>query len=328
MTRTFFVFVILLLASTPVVAQNMGAAWVSRYDGPASAWDKALAIAVDGSGNAYVTGYSTGSGTWWDYLTIKYLPDGDTAWVRRYDGPAGLDDVANVIAVDASGNVYVSGWSTGSETGVDWATVKYDGSGNELWVRRYNGTSNGEDFATGVAADDLGNVYVTGQGLYEDTNRDYVTIKYGPAGDTLWLRRYDGPDNDYDYATAVALDESGYILVTGQSLTAATGFDYATVKYHPNGDTAWVRRFTSPGAAWDAALAIAVDPQGNVYVTGQSYLESTDKDYLTVMYYPNGDTAWTRRYNGPVNGPDRPYDLAVDAGGRVCVTGALRTSTG
>lgn len=328
MIRKLIFLAVVLLISAPVFAQPMGAAWVSRYDGPASAWDKALAIAVDGSGNVYVTGYSTGSGTSWDYLTIKYLPDGDTAWVRRYDGPFGLDDVANVIAVDASGNVYVSGWSTGSETGVDWATVKYDDSGNEVWVRRYNGTSNGEDFATGIAADDLGNVYVTGQGLYEDTNRDYVTIKYGPAGDTLWLRRYDGSDNDYDYATALALDESGYILVTGQSLTAATGFDYASIKYHANGDTAWVRRFTSPGAAWDAALAIAVDSEGNVYVTGQSYLDNTDKDYLTVMYYPNGDTAWTRRYNGPVNGPDRPYDLAVDAGGRVCVTGALRTSTG
>lgn len=328
MTRTFFVFVILLLVSTPVVAQNMGAAWVDRYDGPASVSDKALAIAVDGSGNVYVTGYSTGSGMTWDYLTIKCLPDGDTAWVRRYDGPGGHDDVAKLIAVDASGNVYVSGWSTGSETGVDWATVKYDHSGNELWVRRYNGTANGEDFATGIAADDLGNVYVTGQGLYEDTDRDYVTIKYGAAGDTVWVARYDGPSDGYDYARCLALDDSGYLYVSGQSMGVGSGFDYATVKYHPDGDTVWVRRYTAPGGQWDAANAIAVDAEGNVYVTGESYSDSTDKDYLTVRYYPNGDTAWTRRYNGPVNGPDRPYDLAVDAGGRVCVTGALRTSTG
>lgn len=328
MTRKLLILMILLSLGAPVFAQSMSTAWVSRYDGLGGASDKALALAVDGSGNVYVAGYSTGSGMAWDYLTIKYLPGGDTAWVRRYDGPANSDDVAKAIAVDGSGNVYVTGWSNGDETGSDCATVKYDPSGNELWARRHNGSADGEDFAWAIAADDAGNCYVAGQSFDQGTERNYITIKYAPDGGAAWLRRYDGPTSEYDFATALAVDELGYVYVTGQSLTTGSGWDYVTIKYYPNGDTVWARRWSGPGSYWDAATALAVDAEGNVYVTGESYTDSTDKDYLTVKYHPNGDTAWTRRYNGPVNGPDRPYDLAVDAGGRVCVTGALRTTTG
>ena len=319
---------ILILTCGPAFAQSMSTAWVARFNGLANGSDRATALAVDAAGNVYVTGYTTGNLMNWDYLTIRYHPNGDTVWARSYDGTAGSDDAGKAIAVDASGNVYVTGWSTGSGTGADWATIKYDGSGNELWVRRFNGTFNGEDFATAMAVDESGNVCVTGQGFFEDADRDYVTMKYGSAGDTVWMARYDGPANGYDYSTCLSLDDSGYLYVSGQSMGVASGFDYATVKYHPDGDTVWVRRYTAPGSNWDAAGAIAVDPQGNVYVTGQSYLDSTDRDYLTVRYHPNGDTAWTRRYDGPVSGADKPYDLAVDAGGRVCVTGGLRTSIG
>jgi hypothetical protein len=328
MMRKLVLMVILILMCGPVFAQSMSTAWVARYNGPANDNDKATALAVDDAGNVYVTGYSTGSDMHWDYLTIKYLPNGDTAWTRRYQFAGSSDDVGKAIAVDISGNVFVTGWSSDSGTGVDWATVKYDPSGNELWTRRFNGTYNGEDFPTAIAVDESGNVCVTGQGFYQDSDRDYTTIKYGPDGDTLWMARYDGPVDGYDYSTCMAMDDSGYIYVSGQSMGDGTGFDYATVKYRPDGDTVWVRRYTALGNQWDAATAIAVDPQGNVYVTGESYLDSTDKDYLTIRYYPNGDTAWTGRYNGPADIADKPYDIVIDAGGRVCVTGAQRTSSG
>lgn len=329
MTRVFFIFVILLLLCAPELAQSMGPAWVSRYDGPANAEDEALAIAVDVSGNVYVTGYSTGDGTSRDYLTIKYLPTGDTAWVRRYDGPANSDDVAQAIAVDPSGNVCVTGWSYGVGTSMDCATIKYDPSGDELWVRRYNGSANAEDLAWAIAVDDSGNVYIAGQGFYEDTERDCVTIKYTPDGDTTWLRRFDGPTSGHDFATALALDDCGYVYVAGQSLDPATMCDYVTIKYFPDGDTAWARRYDSQGLNLDAATAVAVDLRGNVYVTGESYLDGgTDRDYLTIRYYPNGDTTWTRRYNGPADGPDKPYDVGVDAYSRVYVTGTLHLEAG
>ena len=81
------------------------------YNGPGNDWDCAYAIAVDGSNNVYVTGVSQVSGTDYDYATIKYYSNGDTAWVRRYNGPGNSDDSPSAIGTDDSGNVYVTGWS-------------------------------------------------------------------------------------------------------------------------------------------------------------------------------------------------------------------------
>src|SRR4029077_7446895 len=81
--------------------------WVARYNGPGNYTDDPVAIAVDGSGNVYVTGESSGQG----YATIKYDSAGEEQWVAGYNGPGNGNDRANAIAVDASGNVYVTGES-------------------------------------------------------------------------------------------------------------------------------------------------------------------------------------------------------------------------
>ena len=87
-------------------------------------------------GNAYVTGWSRRAGT--DYATIKYDPAGNELWVARYDGPDGSQDEAVAIAIDTSGNVYVTGRSKGEGTDYDYATVKYDHTGREIWSARFN----------------------------------------------------------------------------------------------------------------------------------------------------------------------------------------------
>ena len=311
-----------ILSEAEVFAQ-VDTAWVRHYNGPGNDQDSANAIAVDGSGNVYVTGRSEGSGTYDDYATIKYDPNGDTAWVRRYNGSGNSWDEACAIAVDGSGNAYVTGVSAGSGTSGDYATIKYYPNGDTAWVRRYNGPENLCDGAEAIAVDDSGNVYVTGWSYGSGTEEDYVTIKYYPNGDTAWVRRYNGPGNDGDKAFAIAVDDSGNVYVAGTSDGIGTRSDYATIKYNPNGDTTWVRRYNGSGSSSDEARAIAVDGSGNVYVTGWSYGSGTGKDYATIKYYPNGDTAWVRRYNGPGNqwDSDRACDIAVDSSENVYVTG-------
>jgi hypothetical protein len=258
--------------------------WFARYDNNIKGLDEATAIAVDSEGNVYVTGRSQGSGTDYDYATIKYDKNGVQQWVSRYNYNNGVDGAA-AIAVDSAGNVYVTGRSQGSGTDYDYATIKYDKNGVQQWVSRYN-YNNGVDEATAIALDSAGNVYVTGRSQGNGTGFDYVTIKYGTSlGQELWASRYDNKINGADEATAIALDTQGNVYVTGRSQGSTTGLDYLTIKYDSAGKLVWrVRYNNSDKNGADEAAAIALDSAGNVYVTGRSQGGTTGLDYATVKY--------------------------------------------
>jgi hypothetical protein len=206
-----------MLSPAEAFAQTVDTACVRTYTGLGISGYGAYAIAVDSSGNVYVTGVGYGIGAHRDYATIKYYPDRDTAWVRRYNGPANNGDGAYAIAGDDSGNVYVTGWSYGSGTSCDYATIKYMPNGDTAWVRRYNGPGNLYDCANTIAVDGSHNVYVAGTSDGSGTNWDYATIKYKPNGDTAWVRRYNGPGGDgIDEAYDIVVDDSGNVYVTGE----------------------------------------------------------------------------------------------------------------
>jgi len=134
-------------------------------------------------------------------------------WVQRYNGPGNWDDYTHAIAVDSIGNVYVTGSSYGSGTDLDYATVKYDSSGNQLWVQRYNGPGNGHDIPQGIAVDSNENAYVTGYSTGTESGGDYATVKYDSGGNQVWVQRYHGPGNGDDWAYAIAVDANGNVLL-------------------------------------------------------------------------------------------------------------------
>jgi hypothetical protein len=304
MRSMLFALVLSFLWVVPGFTQ-VDTAWVRRYNGPADSTDWAYAIALDRFGNAYVTGTSWGSGTYADYATIKYYLNGDTAWVRRYNGPGNSHDEAQGIAVDGSGYVYVTGSSGGSgEAGYDFATIKYYPNGDTAWVRRYDGPANGDDWPLAIAVDDSSNVYVTGCSYGgSQTDYDYATIKYKPNGDTAWVRRYNSSGDGYDEARAIAVDSSGNVYVTGSS---------GTIKYDAGGNQLWITHW--------GGVDIVLDAFDNIYLTG-TYDTASYSNYITVKFYPNGDTAWVRRYNGPGNGLDEAHAIAIDGANNVYVTG-------
>ena len=295
--------------------------WTNRYNGPGNGDDYANAVAVDGSNNVIVTGYSTGSGSGYDYATIKYSSAGVPLWTNRYNGPGNGADAACAVAVDGSNNVIVTGYSTGSGSCSDYATIKYSSAGVPLWTNRYNGPGNGDDHACAVAVDGSNNVIVTGYSTGSGSDYDYATIKYSSAGVPLWTNRYNGPGNGDDHACAVAVDGSNNVIVTGYSTGSGSGYDYATIKYSSAGVPLWTNRYNGPGNGDDHAYAVAVDGSNNVIVTGYSHGSGSGYDYATIKYSSAGVPLWTNRYNGPGNGDDDAAAVAVDRSGNVIVTG-------
>src|SRR5262245_31464716 len=187
--------------------------WLSLYNG-SPCTDAAIAIAVSPDGTKlFVTG-SSGCLGLEDYATIAYdTASGLELWVSRYNAPAGDPDEAFALVVSPDGTkVFVTGRSFGVlGEGRDYATVAYDaGTGDELWVSRYDGPAHGEEKSNDeayalVVSHDGSKVFVTGASGGVGSLSDYATLAYDAAnGQQLWLHSYNGPANVEDFAQAIA----------------------------------------------------------------------------------------------------------------------------
>ena len=301
--------------------------WVARYNGPGNNFEDVTSMAVDDSGNVYITGQSQGIGTSSDYATIKYNSLGIEQWAARYNGPQNTTDESNSIAIDKSGNVYVTGNSAGNGTALDYATIKYNPSGVEKWVSRYNGPQNSTDQSKSIAVDNSGNVYVTGYSQSGQNGYDIATIKYDSAGDSVWVEIFNTPEiGSADYANSLVIDTLGNVYVSGwrRIPSGSTNLDYLTLKYNSTGLLLWAADYNGPANSNEVPNAIAVDGNGNVYVTGNSQnsiVSGADNDYATVMYNSSGVQQWVSRYDGPSSGQDESKSIAIDDSGNVYVTG-------
>jgi hypothetical protein len=187
-------------------------------------------LGKDVSGNIYIVGSTYVSGQNQNYYVQKLSNTLATIWTYTYNGSSNLDDIAKGIQLDASSNVYVTGYSTSSTQGRDITTVKLNSSGAQQWVQTINGTTNGDDEGADMIIDASANIYIAGYINSSTLNKaDYYTVKYNSSGTKIWDIQTDG-NHLNDQGTNITLDSLNNVIVTGQSETAPNVFQFLTTR--------------------------------------------------------------------------------------------------
>jgi hypothetical protein len=347
--KIFVIILLTVLQSQKTAAQNPTWQWAKSAG--STGGEAAMGSALDAAGNLYVIGWYTsanltfgsitltnpGVGTG-DVFLVKYDAAGNALWAKTFGGIDG--DIGNGIAVDASGNVYITGWYTSStisfgsltltnsgSASSDIFIVKLNSSGTEVWAKNAGGSAS--DRGYGIALDEAGNVFTTGNfssatinfGTGSLTNSsaasDFFITKYSSTGTTLWAKSAGGTGADVGYSAAT--DSLGNVYVTGvfssSSINFGTGSlnnsasgtqDVFVAKYNGLGTAVWATR--SGGALDDSGNGIAVK-KNCVYVTGgftsSSVIFGTTtlnnnttgtSDVFVTKYDFDGNLIWANRY--------------------------------
>ncbi|MFM2208207.1 MAG: hypothetical protein RL213_2182 [Bacteroidota bacterium] len=305
--------------------------------------DELVDAAIDASGMVYAVGYTKTAGQKSNYLLMKFNPAVcDTVWTRQYNYVFNQSDRAVAVALDASGNVYVTGRSDQDLNDTidnnDVVTLKYSPAGALLWTQRFNGASNGRDEPSDLAIDASGNVLVCGRtqaGLYDDA----FVIKYdGTTGVPVWSGPavYSGSAGLDDRAYAMDLDANGNAFVAGKTVTVASGGSEDILVFRVTAAGAVTGNFTynGSGSGNDEAEAIAVDYQNNVVVLARADSDPStlvsNYDYLTVkLDNALQNQLWNapKVYDGPLHDDEQPIAISINSVGEILVTGYSAVDT-
>jgi len=300
--------------------------WVVKYNSEfPNSLSFATDIGIDPFKNVYVTGYS-GAPPDYAFITVKYASNGTRQWIAQYKNFGFSDHRAQALVVDSAGNVYVTGYSFGANTYVDYATIKYNPDGIQQWVARYSGSGGSTDLPRAIAVDQKGNVYVTGESFDTSQTWDYATVKYGADGAEKWVARYNGSGNSDDRASRLSLDSQGNVYVMGSSIGQGTQYDYALVKYDPPGNQQWVARYNGNANGNDYAYAFAMDRLGHSYIAGVTADTASFRGvtWTIAKFDASGVLQWTSGLAGIVDiwsGAD-PIALALDDSLNIYVAGS------
>ncbi len=325
---------------------------------------QAESVVLDAAGNVYVAGWSQGP---WGSPVRPFNGDGaKEAFVAKLSGSGVLqwhtflggagEDEGRGIALDASGNIYVTGWSLGvlgapirSFAGTEYEdafVAKLNGSGILQWNTFLGGAYN--DWGHGVAAGADGNVYVTGASIGSwgspvrpaSGQDDAFVAKLAGNGSLVWHAFLGGPS--FDRGNGIALDANGHVYVTGFSkdtwgspLRAFSGdTDAFVAKLRKDGFLTW-NTFLG-GTAIDVGEEIDLDSTGNVYVAGtcwgswgtplRSYSGLEYTDAFAAKLDAGGTLQWNTFLGG--SGADSGTGLAVGTDGSVCVTASSVSTWG
>jgi uncharacterized delta-60 repeat protein len=303
--------------------------WSNKYSTAESTGNR---LALDGQGNVVICGFRKISSNK-DYLLVKYNASGVEQWARFYSN--GNHDEAIDVECDASGNIYVTGRRSGVNAFYDWATVKYDSNGNQLWADVY---TNAASFAYSEEPVDLdidvnGDVLVAGFAPFLSTsNRDYYLIKYTSSGSKLWESPFANPTpNSDEYPVDMALDAGGNAYLIGNSVGNGTGQDICAVKFNGSGQFQWQVRLDSISQT-DYARSIVVDPATSTVVIAGDLTVSTSgflkRDWVLARYDFSGSLIEKRIYDGPASDFDLPADLTINANGSMAAVGMFSVHAG
>jgi hypothetical protein len=136
-----------------------------------------------------------------------------------------------------------------------------------------------------------------------------------------WGTRYNAPPDQSDEGRSIAVDNSGFVYVTGTSMNSNGNFDITTVKYSPSGSQVWAMIFDRGLGDNDRGSQLVLDANANVYVVGTSRGNGTADDIVTIKYDSNGSQQWVSYFNGTANGSEEGRALAVNSTGDVFVCG-------
>lgn len=301
--------------------------WIRIYAGTGGWADEGRDIGLDSEGNIFVTGsvdISVGS----KYVTLKYNSSGTLQWSGEYDFAPGDYEDAIALVMDDSGNVIATGNSS-YITISDYATVKYNSSGERMWARKYNASQTSTDRINSIATDNYGNVYAIGRIRTGQSGDNIQLIKYNSAGVKKWEYNRGGISQDIeDAGNAVTVDDNGYVYYTGTMHTTISGnkIDVYTAKLDSNGNHVWAYPFgvLLGSTGNDEGVEIATDNSGNIYVGYNSEIVIGNIKYGIRKYNSSGLVHWGYGYSGSVSDTDKLRDMKVDKDGNVYLLGNSR----
>ena len=225
------------------------------------------------------------------------------------------------IAEDLSGNFYTTGFEYLSNYS-DIKIIKFNSSGNILWMRSYNGSANLSDGGNSIAIDRANNVYISGYVTKTPVNTDIVLLKYNPDGDLIWDKEFSGSANLNDFGGSVVTDDSGNVFLSGNTSHTVSGSDITLIKYDSSGSFKWVKYYNSGLDTNDYDLKMKMDRNGNLCIAGYNNNSTgNNTKTLALKFDHDGDLLWNRIYNGPKSGFNTPHDFIVDRSDNMIITG-------
>jgi catechol 2,3-dioxygenase-like lactoylglutathione lyase family enzyme len=311
------------------VTEGVVSTWEATYAGAANLNDVGNSMIVAPDGAPVVAGRSIESGTYPDFLTLKFnAATGTQTWKDTYN-PANSYDEASFSALGADGTIYVTGASYGSGTQSDIAVRKLAADGTPAWTYRYDGPVHGADAGkTAIPLAD-GSVAFCGYSANATAspyNYDIVVGVINANGTQQWAQRWGGAagGDDQPEPKTFQVDAEGNIYLAGVTTIGGSSTDLVVQKWSSTGTLLWSKTYNGPGNLADYGSAAKLDSQGDYVVGGYSIGAGTGYDYVVLKFDANGNQLWASRYNGPSTGTDKNdqlRDLVLDAAGNIIVCG-------